>query len=177
MEAPEKVYYLEMHSPGEILPAKQPAREFDVRRAAIPCPSLNYFFYTHVGKPWKWTDRLRWGTEKWRAYVESPDVQTWIGYLEGTPCGYIEYRGITSGEVEIGSFGLLPQFVGQGLGGPLLTRGLEIAWQLPVKRVWLHTCSFDHPHALANYQARGLKLYKIETQTKDFPDTPAPVDL
>jgi hypothetical protein len=28
--------------------------------------------------------------------------------------------------------------------------------------VWVHTCTLDAPTALANYQARGLRIYKEE---------------
>ena len=62
--------------------------------------------------------------------------------------------------MEVASFGVLPQFIGRGLGGLLLTAALERAWEEGTRRVWLHTCSWDHPHALANYKARGLEVYK-----------------
>jgi GNAT superfamily N-acetyltransferase len=58
---------------------------------------------------------------------------------------------------------LLPAFVGRGLGGALLTSALEDAWKMQPPRVWVHTCTLDHPAALANYQARGMKIYKTET--------------
>ena len=31
-------------------------------------------------------------------------------------------------------------------------------------RVWVHTCNRDHPQALANYQARGMIVYKVEKE-------------
>jgi len=68
------------------------------------------------------------------------------------------------GAVEIIYFGLLPAFVGRGLGGALLSSAIEEAWRVNPLRVWVHTCSLDHPAALANYQARGMKIYKTETQ-------------
>ncbi|MER0684083.1 GNAT family N-acetyltransferase, partial [Pseudomonas aeruginosa] len=27
---------------------------------------------------------------------------------------------------------------------------------------WVHTCTFDHPAALGNYQARGFRIFKQE---------------
>jgi len=59
---------------------------------------------------------------------------------------------------------LLPEFIGRGFGGALLTSAIEQAWKMaPVlERVWVHTCNRDHPQALANYQARGMSIYKIE---------------
>lgn len=67
-------------------------------------------------------------------------------------------------EAEIASFGLLPEFVGKGLGGFALTLGVRQAWALApsVTRVWLHTSSLDHPRALANYHRRGFRTFKTE---------------
>ena len=30
------------------------------------------------------------------------------------------------------------------------------------KRVWVHTCTLDHPNALRNYIARGMNILKKE---------------
>ena len=70
-----------------------------------------------------------------------------------------------SEQIEIAYFGLLPEFIGRGFGGGLLTSAIETAWTwAPTpSRVWVHTCNRDHPSALANYQARGFKIYKKVT--------------
>lgn len=39
---------------------------------------------------------------------------------------------------------------------------LEEAWRMDATRVWVHTCSLDHPGALKNYEARGMRLYHTE---------------
>jgi hypothetical protein len=42
-------------------------------------------------------------------------------------------------------------------------------------RVWLHTCTLDHPQALSNYEARGMRRFKQETNLEDLPDrSPGP---
>ena len=64
--------------------------------------------------------------------------------------------------VEIAYFGLLPEFLGLGLGGHLLTEATRAAWALHPRRIWLHTCTFDHPAALPNYQARGFHITRTE---------------
>ena len=74
--------------------------------------------------------------------------------------------------VEIAYFGLLPQFIGKGLGGWLLTRAIERGWELGASRVWVHTCSLDGPGALSNYQARGLTLFKTETAAQELAEQP-----
>ena len=75
-------------------------------------------------------------------------------------------------QVEILSFGLLPQFRGAGVGGWLLTEALRRAWALGPRRLWVHTCSLDGPAALPNYRARGLTVYEERTAEKTLPAQP-----
>jgi hypothetical protein len=71
---------------------------------------------------------------------------------------------VQGGEVEIETFGLVPEFIGKGLGGYALTLGVQRAWNLVpgVRRIWLHTSSLDHPGALPNHQRRGFRTFKTE---------------
>ena len=76
--------------------------------------------------------------------------------------GFFELEMQDGGSVEIVYFGLLSRFVGRGLGGAMLTAAVQRAWDMGASRVWLHTSSLDHPHALPNYRARGFHVYKRE---------------
>ena len=78
---------------------------------------------------------------------------------KGTPAGYFELN-TQDKDVELAYFGLLPPFVGKGLGGGLLSTAIENAWGTETNRVWVHTSSLDHPNALKNYQARGFQIYR-----------------
>lgn len=156
-------WYLEQTAAGELLRARTPEPAPLLMRAEVPSPSLNRYFYTAVGGDWQWKDRLPWSRERWLAYLDRPQVQTWVLYARGTPAGYIELEQQEGGHVEIAYFGLLPEFLGQGYGGYLLGEGIARAWQMPgTQRVWVHTCSLDHAAALQNYQARGMRIYKVE---------------
>lgn len=157
-------WHLEMLAPEQLVSARAPEPPPLVMRAELPCPELNRFLYQTVGAAWSWTDRLPWTIEQWRAYVDRPELETWVAYLSGTPAGYVELETQDSGaSVEIAYFGLLPAFVGRGLGGHLLTVATQRAWQLGARRrVWVHTCSLDAPHALTNYQKRGFRVFKTE---------------
>ena len=153
----EIIWYLQMLSPEELRPKTLLPRT-QLVRLEIPLPSLNRFFYKQVGESWQWTDRLNWSEEEWRNWVERENVQTWMLNLGGTPAGYFELDDL-DGNVEIAYFGLLPEFLGKGLGGGFLTAAVKKAWEMDAARVWVHTCSLDHPNALKNYQARGFKIY------------------
>jgi GNAT superfamily N-acetyltransferase len=164
-------YHLEMLRREELCP-KRAGSDFRVIRAEIPCPEFNRFLYAAVGWQWSWIDKLSWDYEQWKAQVERPEFGTWVGYFSGTPAGYYELEQQSDGDIEIVYFGLLPQFVGKGLGGALLTSAIESAWDWGARRVWVHTCSLDHPSALANYLARGFRQFKVEQAHKTVPAAP-----
>jgi GNAT superfamily N-acetyltransferase len=52
-------------------------------------------------------------------------------------------------------------FTGKGLGGALLNIVLEEAWKHNPRRIWVHTRDFEHPAALPNYLARGMRIYQV----------------
>ncbi|WP_407549230.1 GNAT family N-acetyltransferase [Streptomyces sp. Pv4-95] len=184
MSTPVTTWYLEQTSGADLIPAKAPSAEQDVRivRAETPSPEFSRFLYTAVGGDVRWADRLPWPYAQWADFLGRPGVETWVAYEHGTPAGFIELDAHPEGVVEISYFGLLPAFRGRRIGGHLLAQGTARAWDLaerwperaPTRRVWVHTCSKDGPHALANYERRGFRLY--DTTLTEEPDvrTPGP---
>ena len=158
-------FYLEMRTPAELRAARR-QHALEVRECEIPQFEVNRFLYRFVGAAWQWTDKLAWSDAEWRAWAEDPMLRTWIAYHRGSPAGYFELQKQPGDEVEIAYFGLAPAFIGRGFGGDLLTRCIECAWAWGAARVWVHTCSLDHPSALANYRARGMRLYRHETHNR-----------
>jgi GNAT superfamily N-acetyltransferase len=129
----------------------------------VPQWRFNRFLYEAVGAEWQWNDKSGWTDQQWGDYAESPQLRTFVAYYDGSPAGYYELcRAAEPDEVEVVCLGLLPAFIGRGWGGVLLTRALEAAWEMRPGRVWLHTCTLDHPMAVRNYLARGLTLYKVD---------------
>jgi GNAT superfamily N-acetyltransferase len=168
-------WYLEMISPGDLRPKRSDRPGLAIVGVDVPTPELNRFFYTAIGGRWYWIDRLPWTYAQWLRYLERPELQTWIFFVAGLPAGYFELEWQAGGDVEVAYFGLLPRYIGQGLGGHLLTAAVERAWQWGARRVWVHTCSLDHPAALAHYQARGFRQYREESKDEDLPPcTPGP---
>ena len=175
MEVEVTTWYLEMFGPAELVPAPRPDLDVALIRARRPSPELNRFLYTAVGGPWYWIDRLPWTYERWLAWLSRAGIETWVAHVDGTPAGYFELDATEAGSVELAYFGLLPAFVGRGLGGWLLTEALRRAWALGPRRVWVHTCSLDGPHALGNYRARGMRVNNVETAVERLPDrSPGP---
>ncbi len=162
-------WYLEQTAPSDLRPAA--TAPVTVTRAAVPSPELSRFLYTSVGGDWHWHDRLGWTYRQWQEYLDRPGIETWVAHDRGTPAGYVELDG-TGEDVEIVYFGLLPAFVGRGIGGHLLTVGLRRAWEIGGNRVWVHTCSLDGPAALDNYLARGLRIYRTDVTAERVPAEP-----
>ncbi len=167
-------WYLEMNSPAQLRRSAVPDPAPAIVRAEVPSPALNRFLYTSIGGDWHWTDRLPWTWEKWMQWLDRPQLQTWIMYVSGTPAGYFELEQQPGDQVEIAYFGIARAFIGRRLGGHLLTVTLEKAWATGAKRVWVHTCTLDHPAALANYRSRGMTVFKEETEMKALGETPGP---
>jgi GNAT superfamily N-acetyltransferase len=153
-------YYLEMNSPDE-LNGKSKPEGFEVIEAEVKNYRLNRFLYQLVGEPWQWKDKLAFSDSEWQQYAESPDLRMWFALSKGSIAGYFELQRHEDDSIEIAYFGLAPDFLGQGFGGYFLTHAIQSAWEWDnPKRVWVHSCTLDHEYALANYQARGLSVYK-----------------
>lgn len=157
------ITYLEMRSPSELRPKRCADDRFWIGEATVPQGQFNRFLYLTVGADWNWNDKRNWSDEQWRTYAESDRLRTFGAYYDGAPAGYYELHSDDENAVEIAYFGLLPAFLGRRLGGALLTSAIEEAWRMAPVRVWVHTCTLDHPAALANYQARGMRIYKVES--------------
>ena len=168
-------WYLEMASPDELRAKRLERDDLRIVEAKVPSPEFARFLFCAAGRKWFWMERLRWTREEWLAHLEQPGVHTWVAYVAGTPAGYTELARDDDGAVQIKYFGLFPEFIGLGLGGHLLTFAIEEAWRMGATRVWVHTCSMDHPSALPNYKARGMKVYKEEVFQRHLPaELPGP---
>jgi ribosomal protein S18 acetylase RimI-like enzyme len=168
-------YTLEMRSPNDLRPVRVSLPGLRIERMQISLPEFNKFLHTVVGHDYRWGGRSNWGKDEWTAYVRRDNLHTWVAYIDGTPAGYCEMEKAPEGDVEIKSFGLLHAFIGRGLGGHLLTAAVELAWApiedggMGATKVWLHTCTHDHPHALNNYTARGFRVCKTEVEPANAP--------
>jgi GNAT superfamily N-acetyltransferase len=161
--------YLELREPGELRPARASDLDASIQRLD-PCPPDAYrALYRDVGERWHWRDRLTWSDDRLARHLARADVTVFVVRVGEDAAGYFELEKHPDGSVEIAYFGLRPAFFGRGLGGELLTRAVEEAWRIGARRVWLHTCSLDSPHALPNYLARGFRPFKEEWYTTDVP--------
>lgn len=152
--------YLEMNSPASF----RPSYTNDPHIKIIPMSKADVrfyrFLYSEVGGQWRWRDRLVISEEELRAAISKPGVSVYVLYVDGVPAGYVELAA-EGDDTEIAYFGLRDDFHGQGLGKHLLSYGIEQAWAGGAKRVFVHTCNLDGPHALSNYMKRGFSIYEV----------------
>jgi GNAT superfamily N-acetyltransferase len=179
--------YLEQTRAGDLRSVASPGEDVTVLQVEDCVPSLWRQLYAEVGAAYHWVDRLGWTDADIRAYLSDPAVSLWVLSVKGEVAGYFELHQhpddevrlkpdtpddhlrdpVASGvgrtfSVEIAYFGLLPAYVGRGLGKYLLSEAAARAWTLQPSRVWLHTSTLDHPAALPNYLARGFSISRVE---------------
>ena len=175
----QTVTYLRMPNPRQLRPSR-PVEGLELGQvddpSGIGTPVLRAL-HDQIAAPHHWSS-LSWSDGRWKEWLTTPGLQHWYVEFRGRRIGWACLQRHSATEVEIDNFGLIPSVVGQGFGGPALTRLTRIAWDLIVEEgipaeesaaapcVWLHTSSFDHPHALPNYQARGFEVYAHETRQR-----------
>ena len=163
-------WHLEMASPDALRAPARAVEGLAVRTVTPPEPGFNRRLYWTVGDAFQWRDRRPWTAAQWEAWAGSPAVTTLLATVDGAEAGYAELHDQGEGDVELVYFGLLPAFIGRGFGSAFLCEAVRQAWALGAKRVWLHTCSLDHPTALPGYQARGFRVFKVVEEEREGAD-------
>jgi GNAT superfamily N-acetyltransferase len=153
------VYYLEMRTPSPRT-VPPPREGLTVVQAKRPTLAFYRFLYRTVGQDYHWSSRGKLPDADLARVLADPRNELYVLYDNGTPAGFAELDRPPGNEVEIAQFGLMPEFIGQGLGKYFLGWVLEKAWSYHPSRVWLHTCTLDHPAAVPNYQKAGLVIYR-----------------
>jgi GNAT superfamily N-acetyltransferase len=161
---PVQVWHLHTLNPSWLRPAAARAADWHLQVVTDDVAATSERMYRQVGQDWFWVDRLHWQADQWRAWVRRPGHLLALAMVGDATAGYIELDR-QGPYVEIAYFGLLADWIGQGIGGWLLTAGLRTAWQCSgVQCVWVHTCSLDGPGALQNYQARGMRVFGSQVE-------------
>jgi GNAT superfamily N-acetyltransferase len=159
--------------------SRDPEGAWSLRR--VPVPDLDWYrdLYRRIGEQWLWFWRIRMPDAELAAMVQSPLVEVHALVVDGRDEGLLELDFRVPGQCELGMFGVTAKLIGGGAGRWLMNRALELAWSRSVTRVWVHTCSFDHPAALAFYQRSGFRAFRRQIEVADDPrlDGTAPRDV
>lgn len=161
-----KVTYLQMFAPfRRVVPP--PRDDLAVIHSKKPTVGYYRFLYDAVGRDWQWDSRKKLSDEELVRIIHDPLDEVHVLFAGGVPAGFAELDRRTPGEVELVQFGLVPEFIGQGLGKYFLQWTVDRAWGYQPRRLWLHTCTLDHPAALPNYLKGGFAVYREEIKDRD----------
>ena len=150
-------------------PVVDPFATWTLRK--VEAPALDWFrdLYRRVGEEWLWFSRMRMPDDDLAAIIQAPRVEVYALVHEGRDEGLLELDFRDAGQCEIVYFGVTGSLVGRGAARWLMNRALELAWSRPVERVWLHTCTFDHPAAIPFYQRAGFRPFRRQIEVADDP--------
>ena len=156
-------FYLHILSIKDLIKSECKEINLEVFLEKNPKPNFCRFFYKEIGRDFFWRDRLKWNDLDWLDYINNDFFKLYILKYNNKLAGYYEllYDPKTS-FMEIPYFGIFKEFYGKGFGGYLLTDAIINSFNKKINKVWVHTCTLDHPNALKNYLARGMKIFKTE---------------
>ena len=166
-DQPVIVTYLEMTERPSLPHIVPKARQYALMRAHEMSVNFYRYLYDAVGRPWYWTDRKKLSDNELSVIIQDDEVEIYVLYVGGAPAGFYELDARRMPEVELAYFGIMPNYIGLGLGPYLLVQALDMMWQKEPDRVLVNTCTLDHPRALPMYQRMGFRPY-------DRVEVPAP---
>lgn len=140
-----------------------------VVKAHFPTISFYRYLYNTVGERWLWYERRALSDSELMEIIHDPNVDIYVLYLEGVPAGFVEMTNLGSTEIDISYFGLIPDFIGRGLGPWFLDWAVGKAWAAKPEKLLVNTCNLDHPKAIAVYQKAGFKPVRQVRQLIDDP--------
>lgn len=158
-----RITFLAMLAPPPMRAGLPPVPGAAVVRAVRPPVGFYRWLYESVGRDWLWTNRRLMSDEELANIVQDPRVEVHVLWLDGSPAGYAELDRRTHPAIDLAYFGLLPEFIGRGLGAWFLAKVLDIAWAAGPERVTVNTCDLDHPKALATYEAVGFVRHAVDS--------------
>jgi len=137
----------------------------------VSVPDLDWFreLYRSIGAEWLWFSRLRMSDAELAARIQSPATKIYALVHDGRDEGLVHLDFSEPNQSELSLFGVTAKLIGTGAARFLMNCALERAWRPGVTRVWLHTCSFDHPNALAFYQRAGFRPFRRQVEVADDP--------
>ncbi|QQO19632.1 GNAT family N-acetyltransferase [Bradyrhizobium diazoefficiens] len=146
----------------------------------VDAPELDWYrdLFRRVGEEWLWFSRARMNDTELAAIIRTPGIEVYALVADGHDEGLLELDFREPGQCELVYFGVTASLIGTGAARFLMNRALELAWSRDVRRVWMHTCTFDHPSAVAFYQRSGFRAFRRQIEIADDPrlDGTAPRD-
>jgi len=147
-------------------PRPMPEAPLELEERERPDPERYRALFRRVGAPWLWFSRLAMAERELLAIIHDPAVRVFAAVnRQGIEIGMLELDFREAEACEISYFALVPELAGRGLGRWLMAHALRLGWRDGIERVWLHTCTLDHPSALGFYRKQGFVPIKRTIET------------
>ena len=155
---------LEMTSPPSI--KAEALKRVAGELVRVDHPGIDWYrrLFRTVGEDWLWFSRLRMARDELAAVIHDPAIHVYVLRVDSCEAGFLELDFREIGQCEIAFFGLVPNEIGKGLGAYLMREAITRAWNAPIQRLWMHTCTLDHPSALAFYRRAGFRPYRQQVE-------------
>ena len=140
-----------------------------LRRIAQPDVAWYRDLYRRIGAEWLWFFRLRMSSEALGAMIRHPAVEIYALRVGERDEGLVELDFRAPDVCELRMLGVTAPLIGTGAGRWLMNRAIEAAWAKPIRRFWVHTCTFDHPSALGFYMRSGFIPFRRQIEIADDP--------
>ncbi|MBR1122957.1 GNAT family N-acetyltransferase [Bradyrhizobium lablabi] len=152
-------------------PARESAPSGPWTLRHVDRPDLAWYrgLLKRVGEEWLWASRIRMADDKLASIIEAPQVEIHALVHEDREEGLLEFDFREAGNCEIVFFGVTAKLVGTGAAHWLMQHALQLSWSRPITRLWLHTCTLDHPAALPFYQRAGFRPFRRQVEVEDDP--------
>jgi GNAT superfamily N-acetyltransferase len=160
---------LEMFAAPPIRPDPPGTEGFSIERIGRRDTARYLAIYRALGERWMWFSRLVRPLAEIEALLGDEAILFFAVMHGGRDVGLLELDFRVEGEGELAFFGLDESVVGKGGGRWLMNRALAIAWQRPIARFWVHTCTLDHQGAPEFYQRSGFRVFKRGIEVDDDP--------
>jgi GNAT superfamily N-acetyltransferase len=161
------VSYLEMLAPSrQTVPA--PRDGLTVLHAETPSVPYYRFLYDAVGKEYNWLSRRKLSDAELAAVIGDPQNELHVLHVDGSPAGLAELDRRQPDNIQLVQFGLMADFIGKGLGKWFVQWTIDRMWSYQPRRVWLHTCTLDHPAAVPLYKKAGFVQFKEEAIRREL---------
>lgn len=159
---------LEMRDPARPRP-EHDVRGFSVEPLEEPDAERYRALVRRVGESSLWQSPLLITAEQFARLICDPAVEFFVLRADGRDEGILQldYREMPSCELHL--FGVTESLRGTGAARKLMNFAIARAWSHPIERLWLHTCTLDHPNALPFYIRSGFVPYKRQIEIHDDP--------
>lgn len=150
-------------------PRPLPSSPLRLVRWDAPAPDRYRALFARVGGPWLWFSRLAMTDAALTLLLADRAIEVHAALDSmGIEVGMLELDRSEVGVCRIAYLGVVPELTGRQHGRWLVAHALALGWRPETRRIVVHTCTLDHPHALGFYRAQGFTPVSRAIET--FPD-------